>query len=166
MLTPPHHPGEKRVTSNMSSNTDAGNIILAELQASVRSSLKKRIERERAEKERKQRELDLIAKKAKEATEHGSLKIADPEEKDHVLREIRSWRKQREASLKGVFFCHSLWLPALNTLSLQNSFLLPRNSESRRCGQRCGLHREAFSNGEIMAGNLDLQHKAAPCVGR
>lgn len=122
----------------MSSNTDAD--IMAELQASVRSREKKRIERDRAEKERKQRELDLIAKKAKEATEHGSLKIADPEEKDHVLREIRSWRKQREASLKGVFFVLPL-VTGPQYSSLQNSFLLPRNSESRRCGQRCGLSR-------------------------
>jgi len=97
MLTPPTTP-RKRVTSDMQNNKDAD--IMAELQASVRSREKKRIERERAEKERKQRELDLIAKNLKEVTEYGNWQVADSEEKNHVLRDVRSWRKQREASLK------------------------------------------------------------------
>lgn len=84
-----------------SPNKDAE--ILAELQASVRSREKKRIAREQAEKERKERERELVAKRTREISEQGSL-ICDPEEKDHVLREVRSWRRQREASLKGVCF--------------------------------------------------------------
>jgi len=84
----------KRVTSE--GQTQKDKEIMGELQASVRSREKKRKEQERiqaAEKERKQRELSAkLEMERKKADE-----FADG---DGVLRDIRSWRKQREASLK------------------------------------------------------------------
>jgi len=93
VLTPPTTP-RKRATSQGFTKNDKD--VLDELQASVRSREKKRKEQERiqaAEKERQRRELSL--KVEKEIQKAGNF--ADG---DEVLREVRSWRKQREASLK------------------------------------------------------------------
>jgi hypothetical protein len=72
-------------------------VIIDELQASVRSREKKRKEQERidaAEKERKQRERSIRLE--------GLEKAANLPGGDEVLRDVRSWRKQREASLKSM----------------------------------------------------------------
>jgi len=75
---------------------------MEELQASVRSREKKRKQQEReqaAERERKQRELSLKLEKEREVelTKAGG----GSGDVNEVLREVRSWRKQREASLKA-----------------------------------------------------------------
>jgi len=84
----------KRVTSE--GQTQKDKEIMDELQASVRSREKKRKEQERiqaAEKERKQRELSAKMEMERQKADQ----FADG---DEVLRDVRSWRKQREASLK------------------------------------------------------------------
>jgi len=92
VLTPPTTP-RKRVTSE--GQTAKDKEVMDELQASVRSREKKRKEQERiqaAEKERKQRERSLKLEELEKA--------ANSPDKDEVLRDVRAWRKQREASLK------------------------------------------------------------------
>jgi len=121
---------------------------MAELQASVRSREKKRIERERAEKERKQRELDLIAKNLKEVTEYGNWQVADSEEKNHVLRDVRSWRKQREASLKGITLSYPFLIYHSWPLLISFFFKITVNPED---DTKDASYRAAFSNEEIMA---------------
>lgn len=91
-LTPPTTP-RKRVTSEGQTTKDKE--VMEELQASVRSREKKRKEQERiqaAEKERMQRERSLKLQELEKAT--------NSPDKDDVLRDVRAWRKQREASLK------------------------------------------------------------------
>jgi len=84
----------KRVTSE--GQTQKDKEIIDELQASVRSREKKRKEQERvqaAEKQRKQGELSAKMEMERQKADQ----FADG---DEVLRDVRSWRKQREASLK------------------------------------------------------------------
>jgi hypothetical protein len=93
VLTPPITP-RKRATSEGQTKKDQD--ILDELQTSVRSREKKRKEQERkqtAEKERKLRELSLKVEELEKA-------CSSPDG-DEVLRDVRSWRKQRESSLKS-----------------------------------------------------------------
>jgi hypothetical protein len=71
-----------------------------ELQTSVRAREKKRKEQERklaAEKERREREREE-QRKMKEEEEQRERENGDG---DEVLKEVREWRKLREASLKG-----------------------------------------------------------------
>lgn len=130
-VTPISTPTRKRLASDVQRSNDTE--VMAELQASVRSREKRRLEKERAEKEEKQRELDLIAKKVKaqEGVEHEALKEGEMGDKDEVLREIRSWRKQREASLKCAMSPSYLFLT--NSLTGYDIFLvsLLPNSDRR-----------------------------------
>lgn len=70
---------------------------MADIQASVRAREKKRLEQEAEEKARIVRELRLAA--GASASEDSKMEVG----KDHVLREVRSWRKERETSLKGTY---------------------------------------------------------------
>lgn len=88
-----------RVTSEGQSASDKN--IMDELQASVRSRDNKRLAQERANAAEKERELRLrMEAKAKDG-------IVDEQDADEVLKEVRSWRKQREASLKSTFYLFS-----------------------------------------------------------
>jgi len=95
----------KRIASEIRENQDTS--IMSELQASVRSREKRRLEKEKIEAaEKKKEELELrqstLATMGRDITELGAWKtgdsVADPES---VVKEVRTWRKQREASLKG-----------------------------------------------------------------
>lgn len=115
--------------------------VMDELQASVRSREKKRKEQERiqaAEKERKQRERSLKLEELEKA--------ANSPDKDEVLRDVRAWRKQREASLKSMHNSFTL----LNSIS--KTFI--RLPESPDDAAKIAAYREAFAREEIM---LELQ---------
>ena len=73
---------------------------MAEMQASVRSRENKRIEKETAEKKAL---LELLAAAGQDVTEDGVLRASDPNpgDPDDIRQEIRSWRRQRETSLKS-----------------------------------------------------------------
>jgi len=114
---------------------------MEELQASVRSREKKRKEQERiqaAEKERMQRERSLKLQELEKAT--------NSPDKDDVLRDVRAWRKQREASLKSIpnFFA------SLSSISET----MIRLTESPDDAAKIAAYREAFAREEIM---LELQ---------
>jgi len=88
----------KRVNSEGQTTKDKD--IMDELQASVRSREKKRKEQERiqaAEREKKKRELSVKLEKERQE----EIARAGESDGDEILREVRSWRKQREASLKA-----------------------------------------------------------------
>jgi len=94
----------KRIASEVPENQDSS--IMSELQASVRSREKRRLEKEKAEAEEKkkfERELrqSVVATMGKEVTELGVWKPEVPVDEETTIREVRLWRKQREASLKG-----------------------------------------------------------------
>lgn len=74
---------------------------MAEMQASVRSRENKRIEKETAEKKAL---LELLAAAGQDVTEDGVLRASDPNpgNPDDIRQEIRSWRRQRETSLKSM----------------------------------------------------------------
>jgi len=103
LRTPSASP-RKRVASEVRVDQDAS--IMSELQASVRSREKRRLEKEKMEAEEKKREerelrQSVAATMGREFTEMGVWKTDEPADRETVLREVRSWRKQRESSFKG-----------------------------------------------------------------
>lgn len=73
-----------------------------EIQASVRSREKRRLERERIEAEekaREERELRRTVVLDMDVTELGVRKTEVPVDPESVRREVRTWRKQRESTM-------------------------------------------------------------------
>lgn len=120
---------------------------MANIQASVRAREKKRLAKEAEEKERVLREIKLAAEREKGVTEDEKT---NPGEKDDVLSEVRSWRKQREDSLKGTIhplILHSYAKHILHILPLPSG----AHEVAKTTAAKTAAYRAASNGEEIMS---------------
>ena len=73
--------------------------IIADIQASVRAREKKRLAEEAEEKARVVRELRLAAGLSESVSVDSKVGVG----KEDVLRQVRTWRKERETSIKSTY---------------------------------------------------------------